>query len=225
LCPYAFRDSNWFVCDSACSSLRNFRGPPPASVPIGVILQAGRANGSAEIAGTGSAIYAGDRLKTEDGEQLRVRLGFLQLSIWKSTVVEVGGLPNNPSATLVSGTIVIASPESQTFQLLADGITIRPLGAQRSEIQVTWVNAHQLEVSSKRGGIQLSLDDEIQTVMTGESYRIEIETEKTAPQGPAGSGKGATPTGRNHFTKYLIAGGTIATVIGIWRAFVSPCAP
>jgi hypothetical protein len=197
----------------------------PAQSPLGVIMQAVRGNGGVDIPGTGSTIYAGDRLKTEGNEKLQARLGDSQLFIAPSTLVEVGGLPNDPSITLISGTVVISSLETQTFQLLADGITIRPLGTQGAKVQVTWVNSRELKVASISGELQLSMGDAIRTLMPGDSDRIEIETENAEPQGPPGSGKGAVPADKNHFTKYVIVVTAIATGIGIWRAVVSPCAP
>jgi hypothetical protein len=197
----------------------------PGSAPLGAIVQAVGGDGRVDILAAGSTIYAGDRLKTEDDEKLRARLGGWQIYLTSNTLVEVGGLPNDLSVTLLSGAIVISSPDRQTFQLQADGLTILPLGTQAALAQVIWKNAHELKVTSGSGGLQLSMGAEVQTIQQGETYRIAIETENQEAQGPAGSGKGAAPAGKNHFTKYAIAGGVIATAVGTWRAFVSPCAP
>jgi hypothetical protein len=156
---------------------------------------------------------------------MKARLGVSPLFMAPSTLVDVGGLPNDSSVTLISGTAVISSPERQTFQLLAGGITIRPLGTQGAVAQVSWVNSRELDVASISGELQLSMGDKVQTIQQGESYRIDIETENAEPQGPPGSGKGAAPAGKNHFTKYVIVGVAVATIIGTWRALVSPCAP
>jgi hypothetical protein len=196
-----------------------------APVALGAIVQAVRGNGGADIAGTDSAIYAGDRLNAEGDQIVWARLGKLLLCIEPGTVVEVGGVPNDPSSNLVNGAVNTSARENQTFQLLAGGITIQPLGARGSVARVTLVNAHKLEVTSERGGIELSMGEKIQTITQGETYRIVIEPENPEPRAPAAPGKGALPAGNNNFMKYLIGGGAIATGIGIWRAFVSPCAP
>ena len=198
---------------------------PPLQAPLGAIVQAVRGNGSVDTAGTGSTIYAGDRLNAEGDEKVWARLGKLLLCIEPGTVVDLGGVPDDPSANLVNGAVDISARENQTFQLLADGITIRPLGAGGSVARVTLVNAHELEVTSERGGIQLSIGEKIQTIPQGETYRVVIEPENPEPRAPAAPGKGALPAGKNDFMKYLIGGGAIATGIGIWRAFVSPCTP
>ena len=141
------------------------------------------------------------------------------------TLVEMGGLPNDYSVILMSGTVVVSAPDRQTFQLLADGITIRPVGTQRSAALVNWKNSHELEITSISGELQLSIGEQVETIQQGEAYKVEIETENPEPRGPAGSGKGAAPAGKNHFTKYAIVVGSIATGIGVSLAFVSPCAP
>ena len=197
----------------------------PGSTPLGSIVQAVGGNGRVDIFAADSTIYAGDRLKTEGGEKLRARLGDWKIYLSPSTLMEVGGLPNDLSVTLLSGSIVISSPDHKTFQLLADGNTTRALGAQAARAKVILKNGHALEVASRSGALQLSMDGQVRMIQQGETYRIAIETENPEPQGPAGSGKGPAPAGKNHFTKYAIAGGVIATVIGTWRAFVSPCAP
>jgi hypothetical protein len=199
--------------------------PNPVSAPFGEILHASRERSGLETTYNGVTIYDGDRLETQSDETLWARLHNSQLNVMPNTLTEIHGLPNGFSAVLMRGTVIVSSLETQAFQLLADGITIRPLGAQGSVAQVTLVNSSELEVTSPSGGIQLSMGDEIETVMPDKSYRIEIEPDKPEPQGNAGSGQGTAPTGKSHFTKYLIVGVAVATAIGIWRAVVSPCAP
>jgi hypothetical protein len=189
-----------------------------------LIQQIDRKQGGVEIGG-GATIYDGDRLETQDDQTLYARVNGSQLYLQPATLAEVYGLPNGFSAHLMHGTVVISSLETHTYQLLADGITIRPLGAQKSAAQVTWANSSELTVTGISGGIQLSMGDEVETVKPGESYRIEIEREQPEPQGNAGSGRSAAPTGKSHFTKYLIVGVAVATAIGTWRALVSPCSP
>lgn len=196
----------------------------PGQAPLGVIMEAVRGKGIADIARSGSTIYAGDRLRTEGDENLRARLGVSHLYMAPGTVVNMDGLPNDYPVILMSGTVVISSDDRQTYRLLADGITLRPVGTQRSAALVIWKNSHELEVTSISGELQ-SIGEQVETMQQGKAYNIEIKTENPEPQGPAGSGKGAAPAGKNHFTKYAIIGGSIATIIGTWRAFVSPCAP
>ena len=140
-----------------------------------------------------------------------------------STTAEVHGLSNGYSASLLRGTVVASSPQGQTFQLLANGATIRPVGTQATVARVTWVNANELLVSSNVGAIQVSLegDADVKTIEAGNSYRMEIQPEGPGPQG-SGGGRGPTHGGRSHAIYFWIAAVGVATGIGVWRALVSP---
>jgi len=192
----------------------------PASAPLGSILQAERAHAGADIASGGATIYDGDRLETQGDGTLRVRLGGSQMYLRPSTMTEVHGLSNGYSASLLQGTVIASSPEGQTFQLLANGATIRPLGTHATVAQVTWVNPNELLLTSNMGAIQVSFEGDVKTIEAGNSYRMEIAPEDAGPQGV-----GPTHGGRNHAIYFWIAAIGAATAVGVWRALVSPGAP
>src|SRR6266566_5641928 len=133
----------------------------PASAPLGWVLQADRAHVGADITSGGATIYDGDRLETQGDGTLRARLGGSQMYLRPSTLAEVHGLSNGFSASLLYGTIIASSPAGQTFQLLANGATIRPVGTHPTVAKVTWVNAKELLLTSNLGTIQVSLDGDV----------------------------------------------------------------
>jgi hypothetical protein len=191
----------------------------PASAPFGVILQADNAQVGADIS-AGATIYDGDRLATTDGT-LRARLGGPQLLLHMNTSALVHGLPNVFSADLATGTVVVSSSQGQTFELLADGATIRPAGTKGAVGQITRVSPTELLLSSSRGGLEVTYGDEVKTVEAGSSYRMEIEPEDAGP-GPDG---GPLHTGRRRRAAYYAIAGGVAFFTGIlvWRALMSPC--
>jgi hypothetical protein len=202
----------------------------PASAPLGVVLQADRAHVGADITFGGMTIYEGDRLETLDDGTLRARLGGSQLYLRPSTSAEVHGLSNGFSASLMHGTVVVSSPEGQTFQLLANGATIRPVGTQATVVQVSWINANELLLTSKGGAIEVSMEGEVKTIEPGNSYRMAIQPEDSGPQGKGGhppEETGPAPAGRRRrVVFFIIVGGVAAaTGVGVWRALVSPGAP
>jgi hypothetical protein len=199
----------------------------PASAPLGMILQADRAHVGADITSGGATIYEGDRLETLDDGTLRARLGASQMYLRQNTSTEVHGLSNGFSASLMRGTVVVSCPEGQTFQLLADGATIRPAGTQATVAQVTLVSANELLLTSNRGAIEVSMGSEVKTIEAGSSYRMEVQPEDPGPGPQGSSGSGTKPTGRSRrLAFYLIIGGVAtATGIGIWRALMSPAGP
>jgi len=192
----------------------------PASAPLGWILQAERAHVGADITSGGATIYDGDRLETQEDGTLRARLGNSQMYMRPGTLAEVHGLSNGFSASLFRGTVVASAPEGQTFQVLANGATIRPVGTKASVAQVTWVNAKELLLTSSVGAIQVSLDGgDVKTIEAGNSFRMEIQPEAASP---GQNGSGGTPAGgRNRAIYFWIAAASVAAGVGIWRAMIS----
>jgi hypothetical protein len=186
-------------------------------------MQADHAVVGADLIASGATVYAGDTLETNESGTLRARLGGPQVFLRPSTTAQVQSLENGFSATLKRGTVVISSDASNTFELLADGAAIRPAGAQPVVAQVTLVNANELLLTSTRGALLVSMGDEVRTVESGRSYRMEVESESSGP-GPQGTG-GPLHTARNHFLLLVIVGAAVGTSIGIWRAVASPSAP
>jgi hypothetical protein len=195
----------------------------PASAPLGMVLQADRARGGADMISGGATIYEGDRLETQDDGTLRARLSLSQMYLRPSTATEVHGLPNGFSASLIRGTVVASSPEGQTFRLLANGVTIHPAGTQATVAEVTWVSPTELVLTSSRGAIEVSLGDEAKTIEAGSSYRMEIGPEDAAAQG-SGNPNGPAHSGRRRRLAFFLLFGGIggATAYGIWRVLESP---
>jgi ferric-dicitrate binding protein FerR (iron transport regulator) len=193
----------------------------PASAPLGWVLQAERAHVGADITAGGATIYDGDRLETQGDGTLRARLGNSQLYLRQSTIAEVHGLSNGFSASLLSGTVIASAPEGQTFQVLADGATIRPVGTRATVAQITRVSFNELLLTSNVGAIQVSLDGgDVKTIEAGNSFRMEIQPEPPSPRQDNGSG--TQTTGRNRAIYLWIAIAGAATGVGIWRAMESP---
>ncbi len=189
----------------------------PPSAPLGSVMQADRAHQGVDLTSGGATIYDGDRLETQEDGTLRARLGKSQLFMHQSTAAEVHSLSNGYSANLLHGTVIASSPEGQTFQLLANGATIRPASAHATVARVTWVNGNELLLSSNLGAIQVTYEGDVKTIEPGNAVRMEIKTEDSSP-GP----QGAPPHGgRSHAIYFVIVAAAVATGIGIWRATVS----
>jgi hypothetical protein len=203
--------------------------PNPASAPLGVVLQADRAQVGADITSGGATIYDGDRLETDAQGTLRVRLGGPQMYLRPGTAAEVHNLSKGFSASLMHGTVVVSSAAGEAFELLADGATIRPAGSQPTIAQVTWVDANELLLTSSRGAIEVSIDGEVKTIEAGNSYRMEIQPDDSDAQDKGNHGSGQVPVGGGRRRKraifFWIAAIGVGTAIGVWRATVSPDTP
>ena len=192
------------------------------SAPLGVVLSSENAHVGAGATTSGATIYDGDRLNTPANATLRVKLGAGQMVLRQNTTADVHEFPNGFSASLNSGTVVVASAEGQTFQLIADGATIRPLNSQPASGQISIISPKELILTGTRGTLQVTMGDEVKTLEAGNTYRLEVETEDSDtgsdPQGPR-------PTARNHFLWIAIPVVAAVTGVVIWRALVSPTAP
>jgi len=193
----------------------------PASVPLGVVLQANRAQIGTDMTSGGATIYDGDLLQTGGNGTLRARLGTSQVYLRQNSAAQVRNLSNGFAADLTAGTIVVSSEEGRTFQLSANGATIRPVGTHTTVAQITRVSPNELVLTSSRGSFEVAMGDEVKTVEAGSSYRMESEPDASDP-GPQG---GPYHPARNRFLWIAIVGVSAGTAIGVWRALVSPSEP
>ncbi len=193
----------------------------PPSTPLGVVLQAENARAGADVTYSGATIYDGDRLQTEGGN-LRVRFGGSQMYLRPNTAADVHSFTNGFSAELGSGTVVVTSSEGHTFQVIADGATIRPANMQPTSVQIAKINATELVLTGSRGTALVSMGDEVKTLDAGNSYRLEVQPMESGP-GPAG--QFPTPTARDRFLWVLLPAIGIATGVIVWRVLMSESHP
>lgn len=198
--------------------------PAAASVPaLGVITQAQRANVGDSTAATGSTIFDGDLLQTEQDGSLRVRIGSSQAYLFNKGAAVFHQLAGGFSLDLSRGGVILSSGTGQTFHLVADGATVQPSTTQPTVAQVDWVSAKELVVTSRKGALQVSMGDQTQTVADGSSYRMVID-----PAAAAAAGSPAAPqaqTGGKNFAMYILIGGALVlTGVGLGLAFESPSA-
>jgi hypothetical protein len=193
------------------------------SAPLGVVVAAENANVGAGVTTSGATIYDGDRLQTPANSTLRVRLGSGQIVLRQNSIADVHTFPNGFSANLNAGTVVVSSAEGQTFQLIADGATVRPANAQPTSGQISMISPTQLILTSTRGTLEVTMGDEVKTVEAGSSYRLEVAPEDPGP-GPYPQ-QNPHPTARNHFLWIAIPVIAAVTGVVIWRATLSPAKP
>jgi len=194
--------------------------PGTPSAPLGTVLAADNVHAGVDSTYSGATIYDGDHLVTQDIGTMRVRLGTGQMFLHQNTSTQVHAIPNGFSADLDAGTVSVSSLEGQTFQLLADGATIRPASTHPTSAQIAKISPTEVILTPTRGALQITMGDEVKTVEAGGSYKMEVETEAADPQG-----RPPVAAARNHFIIIAIAALGIATGLIIWRALVSPSSP
>ena len=195
---------------------------PPSSplAPLGVVVAAENANVGTGVTTSGATIYDGDRLQTQSNSSLRVRLGTGQMVLRQNTVADVHTFPNGFSANLDSGTVIVSSAAGQTFQVIADGATVRPANAEPTSGQISVISPTVLIFTGTHGTMEVTMGDEVKTVEAGSSYRLEVQPEDPGPNPDA-----PHATARNHFLWIVIPVVGVVTAVVVWRALVSPAAP
>ena len=128
--------------------------PGSLSAPLGTVLAADNAHAGVDATYSGSTIYDGDRLVTQDIGTMRVRLGTGQMFLHQNTSALVHSIPNGFSADLDAGIVSISSAEGQTFQLLADGATIRPASTHPTSAQIAKISPTEVILTPTRGALQ-----------------------------------------------------------------------
>lgn len=215
----------WVICSALALSLvpvsRTIAATGARFAPIGSILQATHGKGAIDPASEGTTIYDGDALTTADDSTLLARLGGPQMFLSANSAAIVHSIANGFSANLSSGAVTANAGKGQTFQLLADGFTVQPIGNVPAIARMTLLNSTQIELASLKGALKVSMGDQTDTIEAGTAYRLEVETEAE----PNPSQNGTTPAGRNRFKKVAIILLVVGTTIAIWRALVSPSDP
>jgi hypothetical protein len=189
--------------------------------PLGVVLETRNATLRATDGLPGTTVFAGDTVSTDHGGRMRVRMGEAQIEVMPESVVVFEELDSVAGATVVHGTVSFSSSETGTVAVRATGIVIRPQPKRFTHGQVTVVGPSELLVTSFRGPLELTLEDESLVVPEGTTYHV-VHGDRRGP-GPVGAG--AEAARRAPFKAFLIAfvavGVPLATLL-TYQALASP---
>jgi hypothetical protein len=203
----------------------------PVAAPLGVVVVANQAKVGDSKAVSGSTVFQGDRLATDENGQLQVRFGGTQARFLPGSSAVVNQVEGGVNAALLSGSVNLASAAGDTFSLTANEAVVRPATSQAVLAQVTRVSPSELLLSSSKGALEVTFDGEVTTIAAGTSYRMLLDPAAADSQGPAA---GSTrPAGRRRRRAlFLWIGGAaaatgiaIAAVGGSSSSPVSPSAP
>jgi len=164
-----------------------------AARPLGNILFAENARLGSVAAAAGSTVFAGDRIATDAGGSIRVRIGTGQIYMPANSTITLGEYPAGMSATLTKGAVGFGAQEESLIVVKASEAMIRPKTSQPTHGQVELVGPKELLVSSYRGALEVVVGTEVNTVPEATTYRVVLETE---PQDPQGTGASAAKKSR-----------------------------
>jgi hypothetical protein len=223
------------VLSVACAPAPGWGATTPNAAPLGTVIAAERAHVGQASADVGTTIFGGDRISTDLQGSVQVRAGAARLLLLSASTAIVNDTEGAPSAKLLLGTATFSTGNAHAFTLFASKAAIRPHTDAPTIGQVTYLNDKELLVTSRRGGLTVTVEDEMQVIPEGTSYRVLLDPEPEAAQGPAGSGSGGQgpygskggplKAGRSRFLIVAAALTAAATAFAISEALESPDRP
>ena len=211
-------------------------GSTPSVDPLGTVVAAERAHVGAASADVGTTVYGGDRLSTDVQGSVQIRAGAARLLLSSASAAVVDDNAGSPSARLLLGTATFSTGNARAFTLFASKALIRPQSDEPTIGQVTYVNEKELVVTARRGGLTVSVENEVQVIPEGRSFRVLLDpTPEAAAQGPAGAGSGNNgpfgnkggplKAGRSRFLILAVGLTGAATWFAVSEALESPDRP
>jgi len=216
---------------ASCTPL--YASGAPTATPLGTVIAADRAHVGEAGATVGTTVYSGDRVSTELQGNMQLRAGAARLLLLSSSAAIVDDNSGAPSAKLLLGTATFSTGNAHAFTLYASKATIRPQTDGPTIGTVVYISEKELVVTARRGGLTVTVEDEVQSITEGTSYRVLMDP--ADPQGPEGAGSskhdhdkgggGPLAAGRSRFL--LLATGMIVagTAVAIYKALESPDRP
>jgi hypothetical protein len=220
------------VFSMAC--LPTWGASTPDVAPLGTVIAADRAHVGQANADVGTTVYGGDRISTEMQGSVQLRAGSARLLLLGSSVAVVDDSEGAPAAKLLLGTATFSTGNAHAFTLFASKAAIRPQTDAPTIGQVTYLNDKELVVTSRRGGLTVTVENEMQIIPEGTSYRVLLDPASEEAQGPAGTGGqgpyggnrgGPLKAGRSRFLIVATALVAAGTGIAIYKALESPDRP
>ena len=150
---------------------------------LGMIAEAEHAHLDGVSAVTGTTIYAGDAIDTENPGVLRLRLASGQLYFSGASAATLSEHEGVAAAKLVRGTASFSIPDATQFELETPAGILRGSGRDFIRGQVTINNPHELIVWALHGDLILDNDGELNSIAEGKTFRIVIEDESANPAG------------------------------------------
>jgi hypothetical protein len=199
-----------------------------ASSDVGTVVSAQVAHIGVVNLSVGTTIFVGDQISTEQRGNLQVRAGAARFLLPASSRAVWRSESGRPAATLIAGTGIFSTANSNAFALHAGPAIFRPKNDEPTVGSVTLLSAKELVARCSRGVLIIAVDDDIREVPAGAAYHVVFDPNASPPPGavPAGWGQHDTRApGKSKFIWYAIAFVTAVTAYAISEALESEYRP
>jgi hypothetical protein len=201
------------------AGLLSFPGFAASEKPLGMVVQAQNAQISNAKLAIGTTVYPGDRVETDAGGALRLRMGSTQLYLLASSSATLGQRPDSLFAEVLRGTVGFSSNATDQVELEVPEGVIRASNGQPAYGQVTISGPQEIIVTAYRGSLVLDNDGELHTIPEGKAYRVTMNPEPAPVAAMTRDDANTTPAKRKRrkLAFFLLFGGIGAlATYGIW---------
>lgn len=188
--------------------------------PLGLVIQAQLAHLDSLDAAIGTTVYSGDSLETQDGGNLRLKVGASQLYLLSDSAATLAPNSGGAHVNVIRGTVGISSISPDQIELSTPLGIIRAAKGGSSYGQVRITGTQEMIVSAYRGNLVIERDGEEHTVEAGKSYDVTLE----ADPAPATPNAKFVSVKKNHLAlKVIVVAAEAVTAYLLWQEWSESC--
>lgn len=197
------------------------------STAVGMLRSDGRVYLGAEIVTAQSAVYAGDKIRTDEGRAtVKLKSGDL-LVIDRNSEVALPPSSGSLVIGLGKGRMAWTASSPRGFQVDTDGLSLTPAGDVSSLAEISLASDGALVVAVERGSISVSnLRQGPVLISAGNVLTVERRLERAQGKEPGTGAQGKKSTGEKlrtfHIGKLSHAASTAVVAGGIGAAVAIP---
>src|ERR1700721_398122 len=144
---------------------------PAQTAPAGVVLQSANARLNTVDATTGTTVYDGDRMETQEKGALSLRSGQIQLTLAESSTLWMNHENSLVAPNLQRGTVTFRAETGTGVEIRADDVRVRPHSQLLTVGEVTLQECDVL-VTARTQALEVTAGKETKILEEGKTYRV-----------------------------------------------------
>jgi hypothetical protein len=151
--------------------------PQDRGAALGQVALAQNARVGNSPVSTGSTIYSGDYLSTEENGSLVVRIGTLSLQLEASSSLHIYTAAYGAVAELKNGAVLFTTRGNENLVIVANDVRLTPLPHQPDSGRVAIEDSCNISVFTQHGQADVQSGSETHAVEEGKTYRVQADNE------------------------------------------------
>ena len=144
---------------------------PAQTAPAGVVLQSANARLNTVDATTGTTVYDGDRMETQEKGALSLRSSQIQLTLAESSTLWMNHENSLVAPNLQRGTVTFRAETGTGVEIRADDVRVRPHSQLLTVGEVTLQECDVL-VTARTQALEVTAGKETKILEEGKTYRV-----------------------------------------------------